>query len=118
MCSLREIHFLDDLRWSISYHHIWQAWQQGKQIYQDLIGSEPPGDPQNLRTILSTNDLYLIRRDLSGVTTSSVVRDHGANESHAVLGAIQLALITQGVPLKSHHFEWNGKKSSSCQYSE
>lgn len=102
--------FLDELRWRISYHHIWQAWQRGKEIYEDLTGSAAPDDPLDLLSNLSTDDLYQLRRDLTGVSSSSVVRERDANESHAVLGAIQLALTTVGVVLRSHFFVWNGKR--------
>jgi hypothetical protein len=100
--------FLNELRWRVSSHHIWQAWQKGRAIYKDLTGSEAPTDPVTLLASLSTDELYQLRRDLTGVTSASVVRQKCADASEALLGAIQLALAATGAALRSHLFDWNG----------
>jgi len=102
--------FLDELRWHISFHHIWQAWQRGREIYEDLTGSAAPSEPLNLLVDLSTDDLYQLRRDLTGVSSSSVVRETKVDASHALYGALQLALAAIGAVLHSHLFEWSEKK--------
>lgn len=102
--------FLDELRWRVSFNHIWQAWERGREIFEELTGSAAPADPVDLLTDLSTDELYQLRRDLTGVTSSSVVRETVPNASHAALGAIQLALTAVGAVLRSHLFDWNGTR--------
>lgn len=101
--------FLDELRSIVSNHHIWRAWQKGRAIYKNMMGREPPADPITLLAALSTDELYQLRRDLTGVTSSSVVRKKDADDSQALLGVLQLALGVAGAVLRSHLFEWNGK---------
>ncbi len=100
--------FLDELRWRVSFHHIWLAWQKGRDIYTELTGTAAPTDPADLVSGLSSDDLYRLRRDVCGVPANGVVRSHSADDSQALLGAIQLALCAAGAILQSNHFRWNG----------
>jgi hypothetical protein len=101
--------FLEELRWRVSYHHIWQAWQKGREIFTSVLGVEAPSDPVAILEQLANDDLYYLRRDLCGVPSNAVVRDNEANESQALIGALQLALGSVG-PLNSHQFSWEGER--------
>lgn len=101
--------FLEALRICVSRHHIWRVWEKGRVIYKDLFGREPPADPIAALTPLSTDELYQLRRDLTGVTSASIVRHKDAEDSQALVGLIQLALFAVGAGMRTHLFEWNGK---------
>jgi hypothetical protein len=100
--------FLEELRWRVSYHHIWQAWQKGREIFSSVLGGEAPSDPVAILQQLANDDLYDLRRDLCGVPSNAVVRDNAANESQALIGALQLAIGSIGA-LDSHLFNLEGE---------
>lgn len=101
--------FLEELRTHVSRHHIWRAWEKGRVIYQNVVGREPAADPIAMLTPLSADELYQLRRDLTGVTAASIVREKDADDAKALLGVIQLALLAEGATLSAHFFEWAGK---------
>ena len=80
--------FLDDLRSSVSFHQIWRSWEEGRAIFKGMMGREPPVDPVAILATHTTDELYLLRRDLAGVPSTSVVRQKDADESHALLGVL------------------------------
>ena len=100
--------FLDELRSVVSCHFIRKVWEEGCRSFTVMAKRAPPADPCPALTAYSTDDLYRLRRDLTGVSTSSIVRQKDVNNQHALIGLIHLALLASGATLSSNTFQWNG----------
>jgi hypothetical protein len=100
--------FLDELRSVVSCHFVWKVWQKGRAVFEGLMGQKPPPDPMDSINALSTDELYRLRRDLTGVPSGSIVRQSDADDTHELIGLLHLALFLNGAHLRSNVFDWNG----------
>ena len=100
--------FLDELRHVISCHFINRVWEKGKQTYIELFGYEPATTPSVDLDSFSTDQLYALRRDITGVPSTDIVRGTTIEDAHSLIGLLQLGLLLCGATLSSNEFTWNG----------
>ena len=100
--------FLNELRLVVSCHFVNRVWAKGKEQYVRTIGREPDETHSVNISDFSTEQLYSIRRDLTGVPVNSIVRNNGIDEGHSLIGMLHLGLLLCGATLPSNLFHWNG----------
>ncbi len=102
--------FLDELRSVVSCRFIHKVWEGGHTSFRTMIKQEPPADPYPALTTYSTDDLYRILRDLTGIPTDSIVRQKDVDNEHTLIGLIHLGLLSSGAKLSSNMFIWKGSR--------
>jgi hypothetical protein len=102
--------FLDELRCIASRHLIQSIWDKARPNSIAVLGWDmPPAPPEPFAT-LPSEDLYRLRRDLTGIPMDHVVRTRSAEDSHILIGVIQMALSVHGATCLSNMFQWNGSR--------
>lgn len=100
--------FLDELRHLLSCHFLASVLEKGRAHYAQMLGGDPPDLPPVDLAAMTTDQLYAIRRDLTGVPNTGVVRRNAVEDSHALIGFLQLGLLLCGARLSSDGIDWNG----------
>lgn len=102
--------FLDELRAIVSRRLIQSMWDKARPNCIAVLGWDVPPGPLEPCETLSTDDLYRLRHDVTGVPMNAVVRHGCVNDSHILIGVLQMALSAQGATCSSNIFEWNGSR--------
>lgn len=100
--------FLSELRCIVSQHLIQTIWDRARPNSIAVLGWDMPAVLPRPFAAHSAADLYRLRRDVTGVPMNAVVRNGRADESHILIGVLQMALCALGARCSSNVFEWNG----------
>ncbi len=102
--------FLDELRSIVSGWLIRKVWMKGRERFQEMLNKKPPEVPDTVLVTQATDSLYRIRRDLTGVPMTSIVRQMNVDDGYILIGLIHLALLACGAKISSNTFDWNGSR--------
>ena len=81
--------FLEELRGCVSANHIASAWRGGIESFAYVAGDNSIDHQIKRLEKLPTDGLYSIRRDLEGISSTSIVRNLVADSSQSLIGAMQ-----------------------------
>jgi len=100
--------FLDELRRVVSCHFITKVWDKGREDYSSVFQTDPPVIPTIDLNEFSSQQLYAIRRNLTGVPCISIVRHVLADNSHSLIGLLYLGILLNGGELSEFGLKWRG----------
>jgi len=99
--------FLDSLRRRFSQVFLTRTLEEAADTYRTMFGEEPPGDDNELNGA-DSRALYALRRDLTGVARTAVVRDRNPLPRHRVQAAIHSRLLAMGAAYQGHVYTFRG----------
>ena len=106
--STSGIDFLTQFRRRLAVQFCSQPIAAGRSAYEEQTGSSGPDDP--LLDHLSSEDLYDLRRDLTGVRRDEPVIVCHPDDSFEAVGHFLLMLLGQGAVLEGAHFLLSGER--------
>lgn len=95
--------FLDELRVAFSQGFVRQVLASGTPVFASLFGGEAPPTAALLECLVA-NDLYSLRKDLSGCASRCPARSRKPDTTMELAGAFILALLNAGGALRGTCF--------------
>jgi hypothetical protein len=106
-CQESGCDFLDELRRRWSRVFVRRLMDESIPTYRALFGAPAAAAPG--AGAETSEDLYALRRDLTGTPRNSVVRDREPDASDHIAGAIHRRLLERGAAYLEHCYRFNGR---------